>query len=315
MHPVYQKGRIIEINGSWTCVKLLSDNLKIKARTRGKFKIQEDDAVHNPVIPAVGDIVELSMQDGDFLIEHIQPRKTIFSRIAQRQNRNQVMASNIDQVLIIASMRAPFVPFVFIDSVVVTAAAEKIDAIIIFNKTDLYSKEELQKAKKYQALYHQLGYPCFLTQINKGKNMDALVSLLQHKLSLLIGFSGCGKSSLIEYLLPEENIFINEVGSQHLGVHTTTFSTLYDLPFGGQVIDSPGIRSYHMPKMDASELRMYFKEFVALQPSCAFVSCTHIHEKKCAVLRALEQHHIAMERYFTYKTNFDYLKRLHDAAY
>lgn len=312
------QGIVWQITGEWSVVKTSTHEV-VKARLRGRLKLehQDPDISKRPTFVAVGDQVTLLLQGEDWTIEHIAERRTYFARHIEKARKTQVMASNIDQVMVMASLCEPYVPFVFIDSVVVNAVANDITPIVLFNKSDLYTPKDQNKAKHFVEIYRSLGYEAMQVSIQEKTNTETIKDRLAGKKTLLVGFSGCGKTSLVNDLLPTINARTQDLSRQKLGQHTTTFSQMYALEDSPDtyIIDSPGIRFFSMPRMDASELRMYFPEFLSLQSDCSFVDCTHIHESGCAVRTALQNQRIADERYFTYTTNFEHLTALEKNMY
>jgi ribosome biogenesis GTPase len=295
------KGIVYKSTGSWYVVKS-SNGVFYKARLKGKFKMDGFTST-NPI--AVGDVVEFEMEDeveGSVMIFNIQDRKNYVNRISPANKRqHHIIASNLDQSLLIATIRDPKTSLGFIDRFLLTCEAFHIPAIVVFNKSDLYTEKDLLLSEERQKMYEKIGYRVLVTSLTNGSGLDTLNQLLHQKVTLLSGHSGVGKSSFINHILSGANIKTQEVsGWSGKGLHTTTFAEMYDLPNGGVIIDTPGMREFAIADIPKQELSHYFPEMRALVSSCQFNNCLHINEPGCAVKDAVLNGVIHEDRYISY---------------
>jgi ribosome biogenesis GTPase len=295
------KGIVYKSTGSWYVVKS-SDGVFYKARLKGKFKIDGFTST-NPV--AVGDVVEFEMEDeveGSVTIFSIHDRRNYVNRISPANKRqHHIIASNLDQSLLIATIRDPKTSLGFIDRFLLTCEAFHIPAIVVFNKSDLYTEKDMHVCEERQQMYEKIGYKVLVTSLTNGSGLDTLNQILQDKVTLLSGHSGVGKSSFINHILSGANIKTQEVsGWSGKGLHTTTFAEMYDLPNGGVIIDTPGMREFAIADISKQELSHYFPEMRTLVSSCQFNNCLHINEPGCAVKDAVLNGVIHEDRYISY---------------
>jgi ribosome biogenesis GTPase len=293
--------RIYKSTGSWYVAKT-ENGAWYNARIKGIFKI-DDITSTNPV--AVGDIVDIEPEDiaGNIaVINNIHERKNYIARSSPRHKKqHHIIASNLNQSLILATLKEPKTSQGFIDRCLVAAEAYHIPSIIVFNKTDIYKKKEWEVFEKLQEIYQHINYPVYKISMKTFEGLNDLKNILQHKITLFFGHSGTGKSTLINYLLPQLELRTKEVSNwSGKGMHTTTFAEMFDLPFGGQIIDTPGLREFAINDMDRNELSHYFPEMRAVLQNCRFNNCLHIEEPDCAVKKAVEEGRIYMERYISY---------------
>ena len=295
------KARIYKSTGSWYSVK--SDKGDVyKARIKGVIKLDNITST-NPI--AVGDWVEYEMEDErqkSVMISDILERNNYVARQSPHNKRQQhIIASNLDQSILLATLKSPKTSQGFIDRFLVSCEAFHIPAIIVFNKSDIYGPTEMAIYEMLKEMYEAVGYKVFLISIEKLQGLEALKKLLQHKTTLVSGHSGVGKSSFINYLFPDLDINTQEVsGWSGKGMHTTTFAQMYDLPEGGSVIDTPGMRELGLVNMEKEELAQYFPEMRARMQDCQFNNCQHINEPGCAVKAAVEKGIISEARFFSY---------------
>jgi ribosome biogenesis GTPase len=215
----------------------------------------------------------------------------------------QIIAANLDMACLVVTLASPRTSLGFIDRFLVTAEAYGVPAILIFNKLDLFSKEGLEILDNYFDLYQNIGYPCYAVSAIKGTNIETLEIVIKNKISLFSGHSGVGKSSLINRLIPGKELRTGEIsGFSDMGKHTTTFAELFELPFGGKLIDTPGIRELGIADIEKHELGHFFPEMRAIMNECRFNNCVHINEPGCAVLQALENGDIEPTRYDSYQS-------------
>ncbi len=294
------QGLITKSTGSWYQVQT-SGGQKFDCRIKGKFRIKGITTT-NPL--AVGDIVDFDMEpeQGTGVITTLHTRKNyIIRKSINLSKQAQIIAANLDQALLVVTLASPRTSLGFIDRFLVTAEAYAIPAVLIFNKLDLFSGEGLEILADYKAIYENIGYPCYEVSALEGTNIDQIQELLKDKITLFSGHSGVGKSSLINVLLPKLDLRTGEVSEwSDKGMHTTTFAEMFELPQGGFIIDTPGIRELGIIDIEQHELGRYFPEIRALMPECRFKNCRHINEPGCAVLAALENGEIELSRYESY---------------
>ncbi|WPU94189.1 ribosome small subunit-dependent GTPase A [Mucilaginibacter sabulilitoris] len=294
------QGLITKSTGSWYQVQT-PDGQRIDCRIKGKFRIKGITTT-NPV--AVGDVVDFEMEpDSDNgVITNLQQRKNYIIRKAINLSKQaQIIAANLDQALLVVTLASPRTSLGFIDRFLVTAEAYDIPACLIFNKLDLFSDEGLEILADYKAIYEDIGYPCFEVSALEGINIDQIQELLKDKVTLFSGHSGVGKSSLINALLPSLELRTHMVSEwSDKGMHTTTFAEMFELPQGGFIIDTPGIRELGVIDIEKQELGHFFPEMRSRMNECRFNNCRHINEPGCAVLAALEDGEIELSRYESY---------------
>jgi len=294
---VLMQGVVIKSTGSWYIVKT-EDGELLNCRIRGKFRMQDIKST-NPIV--VGDKVLLSQEEDSFLIDELFDRKNIIVRKSVNLSKQtHILASNIDQAILVVTMQSPQTSTGFIDRFLVSAQAYGVDVVILFNKTDLYDKATLALLKERRSIYEKIGYRC-LSKSTLNDDLSDIKELMKAKVNVISGHSGVGKSTLLNSIQPNLNITTQEISEQHhQGQHTTTFSEMHDLDFGASIIDTPGVRGFGLIEMDKYELGDYFVEFFKLKSDCKFNNCLHINEPKCAVKLALENGEIAPSRYKNY---------------
>lgn len=295
------KGIVYKSTGSWYTVKGI-DCLFYKARLKGKFKMDGFTST-NPI--AVGDEVEFETEDeveNRVMITNIFPRKNYVNRISPANRRqHHIIASNLNQSLLLATLRDPRTSQGFVDRFLVTCEAFHIPAIIVFNKSDLYQEKDMALFEDRRAMYEKIGYQVLLISVSEKMGMDTLNEILHDKVTLLSGHSGVGKSSLINYILKGANIKTQEVSEwSGKGLHTTTFAGMFDLPEGGMIIDTPGMREFAIADISKQELSHYLPEMRVLLSSCQFNNCMHTNEPGCAVKNAVAEGVIHEDRYISY---------------
>lgn len=295
-------GTVYKSTGSWYTVKT-DDGVFYDCRIKGKFRIKGIKST-NPI--AVGDRVsfdiEKSGDETNATITEIKDRKNyIVRKSVNLSKQTHIIAANLDQVFLMVTLNNPQTFTSFIDRFLVTAEAYRIPAVLLFNKVDSYDEDELLDVKYLAALYRSIGYTCIGISAKTGKNVDKVKEMMKGKISMFSGHSGVGKSTLVNTIDKELNIKTKEISEQHMqGQHTTTFAEMYDLDFGAQIIDTPGIRGFGIVDMEKEEIGDYFPEFFALKSECKFNNCLHIDEPKCAVKDALDKDEVAWSRYKSY---------------
>ena len=299
------KGLVIKNTGSWVTVRL-DDGNTVNCKMRGVLRLKGLRCT-NPV--AVGDIVQVEDKGGDApVVGAIEPRKNYIIRRASNLSKEfQIIASNLDQAVLVATLTNPETSTTFIDRFLATAEAYQVPAVLAFNKVDLLNSNEWrQQLDELKALYERIGYPVITMSAATGEGTDALREQLAGKMSLLSGNSGVGKSSIINLLVPNAHVRVGDVSqTHHKGMHTTTFSELLDLPGGGAIIDTPGVKAFGTIDFERAQVAHYFPEIFRISADCRFNNCTHTHEPGCAVLTAVEQGEIAPSRYQSYLSILD----------
>lgn len=294
------KGLIIKSTGSWYHV-LTDTGERFDCRIKGKFRTK-DIQTTNPL--AVGDKVEFEMEPGQEtgVITKLYDRKNYIIRKAINLSKQaQILAANLDQAFLIVTLASPRTSLGFIDRFLVTAEAYDIPASLIFNKLDLFSDEGLEFLNEYKSIYTNIGYPCYEVSATEGTNVEQVKEALKNKVTLFSGHSGVGKSTLTNTILPDLNLRTTEVSEWHdKGMHTTTFAVMYELPSGGFLIDTPGIRELGIIDIEPQELGDFFPEIRNRRHNCKFHNCRHINEPGCAVLQAVENGEIESSRYDSY---------------
>jgi len=301
------QGRVIQSTGSWYEV-LLDSGAVISCRLKGKFRLDKKKLT-NPV--AVGDLVMIDADtDGTSVINEILPRSNYLVREApQKKEHTHIIASNIDQVVVVATVAKPRTSHGFIDRVLFMAEVYGIPAYVVFNKYDLYTDKEKELMMEWGGGFILAGYPCFHTSAITGENKGKLKDLLQDKITLLTGHSGVGKSTLINALEPGLDLRVGALSSYHdKGQHTTTFARMFPLTFGGFIVDTPGIKEFGMVNVEPEEAGHYFPEIRERMEHCKFSDCVHYNEQGCAVKDAVEAGEIDPDRYITYLAIYDEIK-------
>ncbi|MDF1672161.1 MAG: ribosome small subunit-dependent GTPase A [Vicingaceae bacterium] len=298
------KGVVIKSTGSWYVVRLENGEL-VNARIKGKFRMQGIKTT-NPV--SVGDNVTMAEEeDGTAVINAIADRKNyIIRKSVNLSKRSHIIAANVDQAILVVTLSQPQTFTAFIDRFLVSAEAYHIPTIIVFNKIDVYTSEELEELAYLKAVYSQIGYQCIETSATENININLVKELMKDKVSVVSGHSGVGKSTLLNTIESNLNLKTSEVTDSHkLGKHTTTFAEMFELSFGGFIIDTPGIKAFGLIDFDKNELSHYFIEMRELLNNCQFSNCVHINEPKCAIKDAVEEHGIAPFRYKNYVSMFE----------
>ncbi len=293
------QGLVTKSTGSWYQVK--AGEQTIDCRIKGKFRTKGITTT-NPL--AVGDVVDFEMEPEQEtgVITNLQQRKNyIIRKSINLSKQAQIIAANLDMALLVVTLASPRTSLGFIDRFLVTAEAYGITACLIFNKLDLFSDEGLEILAEYQAVYENIGYKCYSVSALEGTHIDTVQELLKDKVTLFSGHSGVGKSSLINRLLPDLDLRTHMISDwSDKGMHTTTFAEMFELPQGGYIIDTPGIRELGVIDIEKQELGHFFPEMRELMNQCRFNNCRHINEPGCAVLAAIEEGDIALSRYDSY---------------
>jgi ribosome biogenesis GTPase len=295
------KGFVYKSTGSWYIVKGTDDTF-YNARIKGKFKI-DDITSTNPL--AVGDMVDFDKEDteeGGVVINNIYSRKNYITRQSpHNKHQHHIIAANLDQSILIATLKDPKTSSGFIDRFLVASEAYHVPAIIVFNKIDLYKKKEIETLEELQFIYEKNGYRVLTMSLQQRVGVDEVKDILENKITLISGHSGVGKSSFINIVFPQMLLKTQDVSEwSGKGLHTTTFAEMHDLPGGGKIIDTPGLREFALMDIETNELSHYFPEMRILINDCRFNNCLHIEEPGCAVKQAVEEGKISAGRYVSY---------------
>ncbi|MBR0042628.1 MAG: ribosome small subunit-dependent GTPase A [Bacteroides sp.] len=293
------RGLVIKNTGSWYLVKTDEGNC-VECKIKGNFRLKGIRST-NPV--AVGDYVHIILnQEGTAFISEIEDRKNyIIRRASNLSKQSHIIAANLDQCMLIVTVNYPETSTTFIDRFLASAEAYRVPVKLIFNKIDTYNEEEKSYLEALIHLYTSIGYPCFKVSAKQQIGIEAINNELEGKITLLSGHSGVGKSTLINAILPDATAKTGEISSVHKkGMHTTTFSEMFELPQNGYLIDTPGIKGFGTFDMEEEEIGHYFPEIFRTSADCKYGNCTHRNEPGCAVRQAVENHYISESRYNSY---------------
>lgn len=295
--------KVIRNTGSWYVVRT-NDGETINCKIKGNFRLKGIRTT-NPV--AVGDLVTVTPPDASgtsFITAIKQRRNYIIRRASNLSKEAHILAANIDQALLIATLAHPTTSTTFIDRFLATAEAYRVDAVLVINKIDLLTEsEDHQLLKAFEYLYKSIGYTVIPVSAETGEGFDKLREVLNGKTTLLSGNSGVGKTTIINRLIPGLDLKTSAISDIHdTGMHTTTFSEMFSLPapLTGEIIDTPGVRGFGTIEMKREEVSHFFPEIFRTAKDCRFNNCTHTHEPHCAVLQAVEDCRIAQSRYASY---------------
>ncbi len=300
------KGIVIKSTGSWYTVET-ENGEKFECKIKGKFRIKDIKST-NPV--AVGDHVLFEIQPVNSkeqepnigLITDIEERKNYIIRRSQNLSKQaHIIAANIDQAVLVITLNYPVTTTTFIDRYLASAEAYRIPVLLVFNKSDRYDLSQLKQMENLMKLYGKIGYTCIATSAKNQAGITELKNLLTGKTNVFNGHSGVGKSTLINILEPGLQLKTMDISDAHnTGKHTTTFSALYKLHFGGYIIDTPGIKAFGVLEMEPWEISHYFPEIFKYSANCQYKNCSHTHEPGCAVKKAVNDGDIAQSRFISY---------------
>ena len=300
-------GVVIKSTGSWYSVKIDSDEI-IDCKIKGTFRMKNIRST-NPV--AVGDHVNLELaiesnvpasgNHTGIITEILERKNYIIRKSPNLSKESQILVCNVDHAFLVVTINFPVTTTTFIDRFLVTAEAYQIPCTLVFNKIDRYNIEQKSRMNFLIDLYKEIGYNCIKTSAKKEKGIDVLKSMIKNKINVFAGHSGVGKSTLINMIEPELNLKTNEISTiNQTGKHTTTFSEMYPLNFGGYIVDTPGIKGFGVLDMKKKEIGRYFPEILKRMSKCLYSDCTHTHEPGCEIKKALKENEIAESRYHSY---------------
>jgi ribosome biogenesis GTPase / thiamine phosphate phosphatase len=299
-------GLVMRSTGSWYDVRTVEGNI-MQCRLKGKFKIM-GLKVTNPI--AVGDRVVYEMEDENRnagMISEILPRENyIIRKSVHKTAHGHLLATNIDQAVLIATLTFPRTSLGFIDRFLVAAESFRIPTVLVFNKLDLLNEEQIAYQQELTQLYESLNYPCIFTSAVEGNGVNDFFDVLKGKVSLVAGHSGVGKSTLVNSIAPDLDLRTSNVSTfANKGVHTTTFAEMFEIAPETFIIDSPGIKELGLADIEKEEISHYFPEMLALINQCRFNNCQHLDEPNCAIKDAVMEGEIAQSRYFSYLSMMD----------
>ena len=307
---ILKKGIVRKSTGNWYHVQM-EDGSVLPCRIIGKFRI-EGLKTTNPV--AVGDEVWVEIEKGEEptgIIKKINPRKNYLIRQSPRKKHQlHILASNVDQAILITTIVQPMLKQGFIDRFLLMTEPQNIPTTIVFNKSDIYTEEDIYVYEVLKDIYEKIGYQVLLVSAASGQGTEELKQILKNKTSLIAGQSGVGKSTLINLLQPKLQLRTHDISDfTGKGQHTTTFAEMFDLDFGGKIIDTPGIKTLSFSNLEPQEVVHNFREFFEFSKQCKFTNCTHRNEPKCAVKAAMEEGNISELRYINYITILDEIEQ------
>ena len=299
-----QEGLVIRNTGSWYVV-LTDCGRAFECKVKGNFRLKGIRST-SPVV--VGDYVSFEKnKEGTAFISDVDNRRNYIIRKASNLSKqSHILAANIDMCLLVVTLKEPVTLPVFIDRLLATAEAYSVDVAIAINKADLLDADGYDAALEMARMYESIGYKTYITSVLQDRGLDCLAGDLKNKVTLLAGNSGVGKSALLNRLVPTANARTSSISAAHLaGMHTTTFSAMYDLPGGGALIDIPGVKGFGTFNFEKEEVSHYFREIFKVGRGCRFDNCIHVNEPGCAVLEAVKKGEIALSRYNSYLNMLD----------
>ncbi len=309
------RGLVVKQRGNWYDV-LIDGGLMVSCMVKGRFRLEGIRST-SPVV--VGDrvMVEENAENAAFITRLLPRRNYILRRASNLSKQSHILAANIDLCMLLVTMKDPETPLTFIDRFLATAEAYSVDVALVWNKMDLLTADEQQRLKDIADMYEKIGYRCVCGSVVDGKIDKEVAALVKDKVSLLAGNSGVGKSTLLNLIVPEANAKVAPVSqTHHTGMHTTTDTTMYPLPFGGHIIDIPGVKGFGTFNFKPEEVSHYFREIFSVGRACRFNNCMHLSEPGCAVRAALDNGEIAPSRYNSYLSMLqDYDEQKYRPAY
>ncbi|MBK5203494.1 MAG: ribosome small subunit-dependent GTPase A [Prolixibacteraceae bacterium] len=300
-------GVVIKSTGSWYSVKIDSEEI-IDCKIKGTFRMKNIRST-NPV--AVGDHVNLELavesnapasgNHTGIITEILERKNYIIRKSPNLSKESQILVCNVDHAFLVVTINFPVTTTTFIDRFLVTAEAYQIPCTLVFNKIDRYNLEQKSRMNMLIDLYKEIGYTCIITSAKEKKGLDVLKNMMKNKINVFSGHSGVGKSTLINIIEPDLDLKTDEISTiNKTGKHTTTFSEMYPLHFGGYIVDTPGIKGFGVLNMKKEEIGRYFPEILKRMSKCQYSNCTHTHEPGCEIKKALKENEIAESRYHSY---------------
>ncbi len=304
------KAVVYKSTGSWYIVKDESGKFW-NGRMKGVMKM-DDITSTNPV--AVGDEIDMEIEselENTVIIDAIRDRRNYINRQSPRfKYQHHIVAANLDQAMLVATLKEPRTSQGFIDRFLVASEAYHVPSVIVFNKSDLYKKKEMDKYEAMKEMYESIGYKVILISVANKEGIDLISEQLKDKITLISGHSGVGKSSLLNAIFPDMHLKTGDVsGWSGKGQHTTTFAEMFDLPFGGKIIDTPGMREFGLVDISKQELSHYYPEMRARLNNCQFNNCLHVNEPDCAIKDAVANGEINEDRYVSYVNILDSIEK------
>jgi ribosome biogenesis GTPase len=292
---------VIKSTGSWYIVRT-KDGQIIRARTRGKMRLHIVDT-SNPV--AVGDLVNIELDanyENTGSITEVKPRNNWIIRKANKlSSKRQILATNLDAAILVASLFAPRTSLGFIDRFILCCQSMHVPAVLFLNKTDLLKDEITKVTEELNRIYKDAEVTILVGSARKNQGLEPLLNFISGKRILLAGHSGVGKSTILNTLFPGVRAKVGSISESHeKGRHTTTFAEMFILDNNTQIIDTPGIRDFGVVDIPDEEIAHYFPEFRAVMSQCRFNNCKHEHEPDCGVLKAVAEGIVPQERYYSY---------------
>ena len=297
------KGIVYKSTGSWYSVKT-KQGIEYQCRIKGKLRLDNLKST-NPL--AVGDIVEFDLENNDKsnsgIIDQVCERKNYILRKSVNLSRQtHILAANIDVLFLVITLNNPVTTTNFIDRFLISSNAYSIDTILLFNKIDSYSKNQVLEIEKLINVYTKIGYKCIKISATENLNINKIVPLIKNKTIMFGGHSGTGKTSIINCIEPKLDLKTANISTQHLqGKHTTTYAELFDIDHDARVIDTPGIKGFGIVNFDKNEIGDFFPEFLTNKNNCKFNNCLHINEPDCYIKKMVDLNKIALSRYENYK--------------
>jgi len=307
------RGLVVKSTGSWYDIEK-EDGQRISARLKGKFRLKGLKST-NPV--AVGDFIRFHMEGDEGVIHTIEDRKNyIVRRSINLSKQIQIIAANVDLLFLVITIDHPPTTLGFVDRFLAGAEAYRIPTVLVYNKIDLYqTAKQKEELNLWKAIYDLAGYEQLEVSAEKKIGIEELKAMMKGKTSIFSGHSGVGKSTLVNALDENFKLKTSEISDYHrTGKHTTTFAELFELPFGGKIIDTPGIKGFGTVELENEVLAHYFPEMRSRMEGCKFNNCVHINEPKCAIKEAVEAGEIAIERYENYLSIYHDDEREHHRA-